>query len=147
MLESNRYFCGTKVVAWEELCHGQDWHGGWEQWSLPTALPASPSRLTHLEPMPARVWGGGGQPTMEGTAPSGWPSCIPYFLSSPESSLPNIWSTHLARTSAYWGHPISNQLPPPLRDFLSREAALLPLALQAGPASKAFTSWSTTPGV
>lgn len=84
---------------------------------------------------------------MEGTALSGWPSCTPYFLSSPESSLPNIWSTHLARTSAYWGHPISNQLPPPLRDFLSREAALLPLALQAEPASKAFTSWSTSPGV
>lgn len=67
-----------------------------------------------------------GQPTVEGTAQSGWPSCFPYFLSSLGSSLPNIWSTHLARTSAYWGHPISNQLPPTLRDFLSREAAPLP---------------------
>lgn len=42
---------------------------------------------------------------VEGMAQPGWPSCIPDFLSSLESSLPNIWSTHLARTSAYWGHP------------------------------------------
>lgn len=63
---------------------------------------------------------------VEGKAQSRWPSCIPHFFSSLEPSLPNIWSTHLARTSAYWGHSISNQLPPPLRAFLSREAVPLP---------------------
>lgn len=76
---------------------------------------------------------------VEGTARSGWPSCIPHFFSSLEPSLPNIWSTHLARTSAYWGHPISNQLPPPLRAFLNREEAPAPPALAhlTGPASRA----------
>jgi hypothetical protein len=82
---------------------------------------------------------------VEGTAQSGWPSCIPHFFSSLEPSLPNIWSTHLARTSAYWGHPISNQLPPPLRAFLSREATPCPSTLdkacQQGSLGPDLPSW------
>lgn len=74
---------------------------------------------------------------VEGTAQSGWPSCVPHFFSSLEPSLPNIWSTHLVRTSAYWGHPISNQLPPPQRAFLSGEAGPAPPAHVTGPDSRA----------